>query len=164
MIKYSLICAAGAEKSPPEAHEFECWFPSSSAYEDQSRRGLVTCPICDSPRVSKAIMAPNVARTDVARLTPPAPANGDAPAERHDVVIADDNMRRLHAMIRELREKILEGSRDVGAAFPEEARKMHAGETEEAPIRGQASLEEARALLEEGIEVMPIPSLPEDRN
>ena len=150
MIRFSLRC--------DQAHEFESWFPSGAAYDEQTRRGLVTCPLCNSARVSKAIMAPNVARAD--REAEAAPVVG---GEQH-VALADDNLRKLHAMIRELRAKILEQTTDVGAAFPEEARKIQAGEAAERPIRGQASLEEARALLEDGIEIMPIPPAPEERN
>ena len=67
-------------------------------------------------------------------------------------------------MVRALREKIMEHTTDVGAAFPEEARKIHDGDAEARPIRGQASFEEARALIEDGVEIMPIPLLPEERN
>ncbi len=153
MIRFTLVC--------DQAHEFESWFPSGAAFDEQARRGLVACPLCDSVRVSKAIMAPNVARTDRGETTTPPAGDADA---RQSVALVDDKMRALHAMVRELRDKIISQTTDVGAAFAEEARRMHAGEAEERPIRGQASVQEARALADEGISVLPIPVLPEDRN
>lgn len=153
MIRYALVC--------DEAHEFESWFASAGAYDDQARRGFVTCPYCNSPRVEKAIMAPNIARKDRDEAKPPqAPAASPA----QDVVLVDEKMAEVRAMVRALREKIMEATTDVGAAFPEEARKIHDGESEARPIRGQASFEEARALIEEGVEIMPIPPSPDEQN
>ncbi|MDE2362540.1 MAG: DUF1178 family protein [Hyphomicrobiales bacterium] len=150
MIRYALVCDA--------AHEFESWFPGAQAYEQQVKRGLVTCPVCNSARVSKAIMAPNVARKD--RDAPEA----KSPAPAQEVALLDEKMQALRVMMREMRAKIMEETTDVGAAFPDEARKIHEGEAEARPIRGEASWDEARALLEDGIEVMPIPPAPEERN
>jgi hypothetical protein len=156
MIKYALVCDA--------SHEFESWFPGSESYEEQARRGFVECPFCQSTKVSKAIMAPNVARKD--RY---APANDAAPlpvppTAPQQVALLDEKQQHLRAMMRELHEKIVATSDDVGEAFPEEARKMHDGETPARSIRGKASFEEARSLLDEGIQVLPIPDLPEERN
>ena len=156
MIKYALVCDA--------SHEFESWFPGSDSYEEQARRGFVECPFCQSTKVSKAIMAPNVARKD--RY---APANDSAPLPvpppaPQQVALLDEKQQHLRAMMRELHEKIVATSDDVGEAFPEEARKMHDGETPARSIRGKASFEEARSLLDEGIPVLPIPDLPEERN
>ncbi|MDB5641652.1 MAG: hypothetical protein JWN07_969 [Hyphomicrobiales bacterium] len=158
MIKYSLVCDA--------SHEFESWFPGSESYEEQVRRGFVECPFCQSTRVTKAIMSPNVARKDRAA----APADAPAPAlpavapPPQQVALLDEKQQHLRAMMRELHEKIVASSDDVGESFPEEARKMHDGETPTRSIRGKASFEEARSLLDEGIPVMPIPDLPEERN
>ena len=160
MIKYALICEAD--------HEFESWFPDSAAYDKQVKRGLVTCPVCDSAKISKAIMAPNVARKDKDRVviaadnddTPSVPA---APAPQN-IALLDEQQQQLRGMIRELHEKIVANTDDVGENFPEEARKMHDGETPARSIRGKASFEEARELLEDGIPVLPIPDLPEERN
>ena len=150
MIRYALVCDG--------LHKFESWFPGAEAYEQQVNRGLVTCPICNSAVVTKAIMAPNVARTD--RGGPAA-----APvAQPQQVALLDEKMQALRAMMREMRARIIESTTDVGASFPEEARKIHEGEAEARPIRGEASWDEARALSEEGIEIMPIPVLPEERN
>ncbi len=155
MIKYALVCDA--------AHEFESWFPGSESYEEQARRGFVECPHCQSTKISKAIMAPNIARKDrdAAPAEPTAPA---PPAAPQPVALLDEKQQHLRAMIRELHEKIVASSDDVGDSFPEEARKMHEGETPARSIRGKASFEEARTLLEEGIPVLPIPDLPEERN
>jgi len=160
MIKYALICEAD--------HEFESWFPDSASYDKQAKRGLVTCPVCDSAKISKAIMAPNVARKDKDRVviaadnddTPSVPA---APAPQN-IALLDEQQQQLRGMIRELHEKIVANTDDVGENFPEEARKMHEGETPARSIRGKASFEEARELLEDGIPVLPIPDLPEERN
>jgi hypothetical protein len=159
MIKYALICEAD--------HEFESWFPDSASYDKQVKRGLVTCPVCDSAKISKAIMAPNVARKDKDRViaadnddTPSVPAT---PAPQN-IALLDEQQQQLRGMIRELHEKIVANTDDVGENFPEEARKMHEGETPARSIRGKASFEEARELLEDGIPVLPIPDLPEERN
>ncbi|MCB1541202.1 MAG: DUF1178 family protein [Rhodoblastus sp.] len=152
MIRYALVC--------DEAHEFESWFASAGAYDEQARRGFVTCPYCNSARVEKAIMAPNVARRD----RDEAPAATDVGAAPQDVALVDEKMTEVRAMVRALREKIMEATTDVGAAFPEEARKIHDGETEARPIRGQASFEDARALIEDGVDIMPIPPSPDERN
>jgi len=154
MIRYALVC--------DEAHEFESWFASAGAYDEQARRGFVTCPYCNSPRVTKAIMAPSVARRD--RGTTPSADTMTAAQPTQEVVLVDDKMAEVRAMVRALREKIMEATTDVGAAFPEEARKIHDGETEARPIRGQASWDEARALIEDGVEIMPIPPSPDERN
>lgn len=148
MIKYALACE--------QAHEFESWFPSSEAFEEQRRRGFVTCPVCNSPQVDKQIMAPSIARTDKVM-----------PAAQPDVqpmAVLSDKEREIRAALRALREHVLKNSEDVGRNFVEEARKMHYGEAEERSIHGEADFEEAHALLEEGIDVLPIPIVPDDRN
>ncbi len=148
MIKYALACE--------QAHEFESWFPSSDAFETQRKRGFVTCPFCNSAKVEKQIMAPSVARTDKV----PAPA---AP-ETQPVAVLSEKEREIRAALRALREHVLKNSENVGKGFVEEARKMHYGETEERSIYGEADLAEAKALLEEGIDVLPLPVVPDDRN
>ena len=147
MIKYALAC--------DQAHEFESWFASSDAYETQRKRGFVTCPYCNSPKVEKQIMAPSVARTDKA----PAPA-----AEPQPVAALSEAEREIRAMIRAMRDYVMKNAENVGKGFVEEVRKMHYGEAEERSIYGQAEPAEARALLEEGINILPLPVLPDDRN
>jgi hypothetical protein len=153
MIRYSLVCDDG--------HGFESWFPSSESYDTQVARGLVACPICDSVKIGKALMVPNVARTDRDRAAVPAtvPMRPDAP-----VTMIAEPERQMRAMLRAFREHVVANAEHVGARFPEEARKIHYGEAEGRSIYGRASAAEARALVEEGIDVSAIPILPDDRN
>ncbi|MCJ2070345.1 DUF1178 family protein [Methylobacterium sp. J-030] len=150
MIRYSLVCEAG--------HGFESWFPSSDSFDTQAARGLVACPICDSTAVGKALMVPSIARTDRDRAPAPTPQ-----AEAPMTLIAEPE-RQLRAMLKAVREHVVASAEHVGPRFPEEARKIHYGETEGRSIYGEASPAEARALIEEGIDVAAIPVLPDDRN
>jgi hypothetical protein len=164
MIHYNLRCEAG--------HAFESWFQSSSAYETQEKRKLVNCPICGSDKVERAIMAPQiVSKTgrDRAEPAPAAPAAPPAAAETATPAPASTPLlmaqeRELRAKIKELRDHIVRNADNVGERFPNEARKMHYGDIEHRPIYGEASPDEARALVEEGVEVSPLPVLPDDRN
>ena len=142
MIKYALGCAEG--------HEFESWFPDSAAYERQRKRGLILCPQCGSTAVNKQIMAPAVVGGDRAV----------APAEP----LLDDKRRKAREMVAQLRREIEANTDDVGEKFPEVARAMHAGEEPERAIRGKASLSEARALIEEGVGILPVPALADEMN
>lgn len=142
MIKYSLICDAG--------HTFEGWFSSGGDFDAQQARGLVTCPACGSASVTKALMAPAISGSD-AEERPMEVAGGGAPAE-------------MVAKLRELVSHIRANSEDVGTRFPEEARKIHYGEAPQRGIIGQAKHEEIGALIEEGIDIAPLPILPEDKN
>jgi hypothetical protein len=148
MIKYSLVC----EKS----HSFESWFPDSGSYETQSRRGLIACPDCGSARVSKALMAPAIVGSG--KKTP----RQDGAAA--PVALLDERQQRMREMARHLRQEIIANTDDVGAKFPEEARAIHDGEAPVRSIRGRATPEEARALIEEGVGVLPLPFLPEEFN
>jgi len=155
MIRYSLRCERG--------HDFESWFQSSSAYDSQHKRGLVACPTCDSTKVDKAIMAPRIGRKGKSKSAPEPVA---APAEdttSTSLVMAPQE-RELVAKLRELRDHVLKNADDVGKKFPEEARKMHYGDIEQRAIYGEATTEEARSLVDEGIEVAALPVLPGDRN
>jgi hypothetical protein len=145
MIVYDLAC--------PDGHRFEGWFGSSADYDDQRARGLLVCPHCGSGEVTKAPMAPAVPakgnqRQDV--LPPEAPrpmANTPMPPE----------MQKALAALAKAQAEALRNSTWVGDKFAEETRKMHYGERDEAPIHGQASLAEAKALIEEGVPVAPLP-------
>ncbi len=148
MIKFALVCGSG--------HEFESWFRNGDEFDRQAKRGLIACPQCDTLVVSKAIMAPSLARSDRPDAEPAAP--------QHQLALIDERERQLRAAIRQLRQKIDEQTDDVGREFPDQARRMQRGDVPQRSIRGQASLEDAQALIEEGIDVMPIPTLPEDRN
>jgi hypothetical protein len=144
VILYRLICSEG--------HEFESWFRDSEAYDAQAAQGAVSCPFCHSTQVAKAIMAPNVAR----RSSRAREDEAGVPA------LLDERHAALRAMIQELRQKVVAATEDVGDRFPNEARRMQDGEAENRPIRGRASFEEAKALLEEGIEILPLPGPPDE--
>jgi hypothetical protein len=158
MIHYRLRCAKG--------HSFESWFQSSSAYEAQEARNLVDCPICGSTKVERDIMAPQiVGNKGCENASPPAASQAPAPAAPSTttpLLMAQE--RELRAKIKELRDHIVNNADNVGERFPSEARKMHYGEIAHRPIYGEASPNEARALIEEGVEVTPLPTLPDDRN
>jgi hypothetical protein len=156
MIRYSLQCERG--------HAFESWFQSSSAYESQEKRKLVTCPACGSAKVERAIMAPQIVSKkgqDIAAPVPAASTEVTAPAST-PLMMAQE--RELRAKLKELRDHIVKNADNVGERFPNEARKMHYGDIEHRPIYGEASPDEARSLIEEGVEVSPLPVLPDDRN
>jgi hypothetical protein len=162
MIRYSLRCERG--------HAFESWFQSSSVYESQEKRKLVNCPACGSTKVERAIMAPQIVskrgRDIAAPTSPPAPAAVPAAdvAAQPSTPLLMAQERELRAKLKELRDHIVKNADNVGERFPNEARKMHYGDIEHRPIYGEASPDEARSLIEEGVEVSPLPVLPEDRN
>ncbi len=171
MIRYTLNCT--------DDHVFESWFQNSAAFDKQKKRGLVTCPICGSGKVEKAIMAPQLVRTDVERPpapTPPvAPPNPQAatpaplptppvPAGKSSVAIMSLQERELRQKLKELRDHVTKNANYVGPRFSEEARKMHYGEIEHRSIYGEASPDDAKSLHEEGIEFHPLPILPDDQN
>jgi len=144
MIVFELIC--------PERHRFEGWFASSEDFDGQKGAGLLSCPVCSSPGVEKLLTAKiakgepqrepgRETRPNVANVKP-AQAGGERPTLK-DVV-----------------EFILANTEDVGKAFPEEARRIHHKEAPHRNIRGVATLEETRELIEEGIEVFPLPVPP----
>ncbi|MDQ0456505.1 DUF1178 family protein [Rhizobium paknamense] len=142
MIRYQLICDQG--------HEFEGWFSESADFERQKESGFLTCPMCASTAISKMLMAPSVA---TARKK-----------EERQMVAFDQAQREAYLKLKEAVAAIKANSEDVGERFPEEARKIHYGEADARGIIGQASPDEARSLIEEGIEVAPLPFLPDDAN
>ena len=160
MIRYALICQQG--------HKFESWFQDSAAYDKQAKRGLVSCPHCGSAKVEKAIMAPRLSATAKRRSkaieapeTAPEAAPAPVPAP---VAMISPQEQEIRAKLKEFRDHLTKNADNVGAKFPEEARKMHYGEIEHRSIYGVASPEEAKELSEEGIEFHPLPSLPDERN
>ena len=156
MIRYSLRCERD--------HAFESWFQSSAAYDSQVRRKLVTCPACGSAKVEKAIMAPRIVGKKGREKAAPAPAAETTPAVSESTSLMMAQERELRAKLKELRDHIVKNADNVGEQFPNEARKMHYGDIEHRPIYGEASPEEARSLIDEGVEVSPLPVLPDDRN
>ena len=163
MIRYALNCNQG--------HTFESWFQNSAAYDKQTKRSLVTCPVCGSAKVEKAMMAPRLANAG-AMAEPPAPPMPQAavptpamPAPtKSPVAMMSPPERELRQKLKEIRDHITKNASYVGPRFPEEARKIHYGETEHRSIYGEASPDEAKELHEEGIEFHPLPILPDDQN
>ncbi|HXN88829.1 MAG TPA: DUF1178 family protein [Methylocella sp.] len=152
MIKFALLCARG--------HEFQSWFQSSEAFDTQVKSGLVSCPLCQVTEVTKAIMAPAIAsRGEAERAKPPARAQSQtkvALLDRHDL--------KSRAMIDAFRRRIFAEAEDVGSRFAEEARNIHSGLVPERAIHGQASIGDARALIEDGVPVLPVPPSPDEYN
>lgn len=145
MIVFDLSCADG--------HRFEGWFGSSADYDDQQARGLLECPHCGSGEVSKAPMAPAVPAKGNQRqeVLPPQAAQPMANTPMPPQV------QQALAALAKAQAEALKRSTWVGAKFAEESRAMHYGERDEAPIHGQATLAEAKALIEEGVPVAPLP-------
>ncbi|WP_034993996.1 DUF1178 family protein [Beijerinckia mobilis] len=179
MIKFALICADG--------HRFESWFQNGDAFERQAAAELISCPYCGGVRVSKAIMAPAIAR----RCTPPSMLllplaeqqsntemdtvrGAPEPSEVGGVVarVADvrelreslAEQKELRAFITRLHQEIVDKAENVGARFVEEVHKIRDGIIEPRPIYGEATVAEARDLIEEGVDILPLPPLPETWN
>lgn len=141
MIRFSLHC--------DHAHDFEGWFRSNEDFDTQRKRGFVSCPECGSQKVEKALMAPAVSTS----------------RKQEKVALAmGEQQRKAMAALKELSEKVRENAENVGDKFAEEARKIHFGETEARGIYGAATLDEAKGLAEDGIEFLPLPVFPDDRN
>lgn len=141
MIRYRLVCGDG--------HEFEGWFRSSAAFDEQAGRGQVTCPHCGAETVSKAIMAPAVSPR----------AGGSDPS------LADsESAHEVRALMQQLRTTLEQSAEYVGPRFAEEARKVHYRESPARGVYGEASPEEVKSLIDEGIAVLPLPRLREDLN
>ncbi|MGR3500344.1 MAG: DUF1178 family protein [Limimaricola soesokkakensis] len=138
MIRYDLTCKNG--------HAFDSWFASASAYDALERAGQLSCAVCGDARVSKALMAPSVSE------------NVKGPARR-----LSEPGNPLERAMAELRRKVESSSDYVGDAFAREARAMHEGKTPERAIHGEARLDEARRLIEDGIPVAPLPFAPKRR-
>ncbi len=142
MIRFDLHC--------DKEHGFEAWFSSNADFDKQSAAGLISCPQCGSSKVEKALMAPSVSTARKKEATTKLAMNNAQQA-------AMDQLRQAVKTIRE-------NSEDVGERFPEEARKIHYGESEERGIIGQAKPDEVKELVEEGVGIAPLPDLPEDKN
>lgn len=160
MIRYQLKCG--------NDHAFEGWFGSSKAYDTQSRRKLVTCPVCGTANVEKAIMAPRIARSRNRRPTPTDDATTDSPpavatASRSQHML-NGEQRKLLGTMRKLRDEMLAKSDYVGPRFAEEARRIHNEEVPARGIHGEATPDEVAELREEGVKIYPVPVLPDDHN
>lgn len=141
MIRFSLVC--------DKDHEFEAWFRSNDDFDTQSRRGFVECPACGSKKVGKALMAPSVSTG----------------RKKEQIALAmGEAQKQALAQLKAMAAKVRESADYVGDKFAEEARKIHFGESEARGIYGEATLEEARTLAEDGVEFMPIPVFPDEQN
>ncbi len=141
MIRFSLVC--------DKDHEFEAWFRSNDDFDTQMKRGFVECPACGSKKVGKALMAPSVSTG----------------RKKEQIALAmGEAQKQALAQLKAMAEKVRENADYVGDKFAEEARKIHFGETEARGIYGEATLDEARSLAEDGVEFMPIPVFPDDQN
>ncbi|WP_157018844.1 DUF1178 family protein [Mesorhizobium xinjiangense] len=141
MIRFALHCEKG--------HEFEAWFRNNDDYDTQAKRGLVGCPNCGSVKVGKALMAPSVASSK----------------KKEQVALAgNQEQRRIVAQLKEMTEKLRASADYVGDKFAEEARRIHYGETEARGIYGEATVDEAKGLMEDGVEFIPLPNIPDDHN
>lgn len=147
MIKYRLACEHG--------HDFDSWFDSSAAYDKLETAGLLACAVCGTKKVSKAIMAPRVKSSRDEEPRAAAPSMNPMQA----ALSADPKLR---AKMKELREYVEKNHAYVGDKFADEARKIHYGETEDKPIYGEATLAQAKELVEEGVPVAPLPFVKED--
>ena len=141
MIHYALVCE--------NTHKFEAWFRNAEAYEQQKTRGIVTCPICSTGAVDKALMAPALGR--------PVP-------EKVALSIGHPEQAQLREALKALRHKVVSEADYVGDKFAEEARKIHFKDVEAHGIYGEATRDEVASLVEDGVDFMPLPNLPEEHN
>lgn len=141
MINYSLVCA--------NDHKFDAWFRNAQAYEDQHKRGIVLCPVCSCDSVGKALMAPSVSRGG---------------SEKLSLSIGHPQHAQLRDAMVALRNKVTSEADYVGDKFAEEARKIHFKEVDAHGIYGEATREEVAGLIEDGVDFMPLPTLPEEHN
>ena len=140
MILFDLSCE--------NEHQFEAWFPSSQKYDEQRKRKLISCPICNSNKVKKALMAPN--------LNMISKSKSKSKNIKH---VSIKNKKSLETNIKKLRKLIETNTKDVGKNFAEEARKIYYGEKKSQSIRGETTKKEAKELIEEGIPCISMPWL-----
>ncbi len=138
MILYQLKCSNN--------HEFEAWFRNSDDFDKQATKGIISCPHCGDHEISKALMSPNLG------------------AKKLDREQVDNMAEKMRAQMNNLRKHVVDNSDYVGKDFPDEARKIHYQEAEERGIYGEASADDVKELVEEGVEVFPLPGAPEDQN
>lgn len=165
MILYTLVCEDG--------HRFDSWFRNADAFDDQSNAGHLACPICKSDHVAKAVMAPAVlGKRGVAQGGEDAGQTKESRAKEgrvkesqlKDMALLDPESRDVRALLRKVRDTVLAEGHDVGREFATEARRIHDGAAPNRQIYGQASIGEARELVEEGILVLPLPNVADDLN
>ena len=141
MIRYDLVCE--------NEHFFESWFKDSKSYQKQLEANEIACPKCNNSNISKSLMAPGISKKTNTK-------NGN--------VIANSSSSSINNAIRKIRDEIKKDSEYVGDQFPEEARKIHYNEAEMRSIYGKASKKEITELVDEGIDIIQIPEIPDDKN
>lgn len=172
MIRYSLIC--------DHAHEFEGWFRDSADFTRQAERALLVCPVCGSQTVEKRLMAPAVvggrkavaaepetAVAEVAAKTTEEAMQPSAHSSAHSsamLAALSPEQAKVMEFARRFRQEVEKNADYVGRRFADEARKIHYGEAEPRGIYGETTAEDAASLLEEGVDVLPLPILPEEQN
>ncbi len=161
MIVFDLICDG--------SHGFEVWFRSSADYDDQQARGIVECPMCGTANVKKAIMAPNIAAKSNRDIIIPVLSEPEVtstvpettkPIEQPKLDVpklSNETQEILSGMLDKVSKHVEENFDNVGGDFAEEARKIHYGEVAERPIYGDTTKDEAEELLDEGIDILPLP-------
>lgn len=156
MILYQLVCE--------HDHTFDAWFRDSAAYDSLAAAGALSCTVCGSASVSKALMAPRLGRRKGAApaVPPPSevpakPASATAPAVSVPVGLPPEVVARVGEVLRELQSHVKATCDDVGNNFAEEARKIHYGEAEARGIYGETTVEEARDLHDEGVPFFALP-------
>ena len=141
MITYSLVC--------DNSHKFDAWFRSAEAYDEQAGRGIVTCPICNSVRVEKALMAPAVSRMN---------------SDKVSLSSGHPQQAEIREMLRVMRKKVTSEADYVGDKFAEEARKIHFKEADPRGIYGEATHDEVAELIDDGVDFLPLPHVPDEAN
>ena len=141
MISYSLVC--------DNSHKFDAWFRSAEAFDEQAERGIVTCPMCNSTRVDKALMAPAVSRMN---------------SDKVSLSSGHPQQAEIREMLRVMRKKVTSEADYVGDRFAEEARKIHFRESAAHGIYGEATHDEIAELIEDGVDFLPLPHVPEEAN
>lgn len=151
VIKYALQCEQG--------HSFEGWFRNSQDFQDQLDGGHMQCPLCGSLSVSKALMAPSVSGTRSQNAQELAGDNREVALQP-----SSEQQQQITDMLRQVRKHVVDNSDYVGDKFAEEARRIHFNEVEARGIYGEATTEEVKSLVEDGVDCLPLPNLPEDKN
>ncbi len=141
MITYALLC--------DNQHRFDAWFRSAEAFDAQLARGIVSCPVCASIKVEKALMAPAVARSG---------------SDKVSVSSGHPQQAEIRELLRAMRRKVVSEADYVGDRFAEEARKIHFHEADPRGIYGEATRDEVARLVEDGIDFLPLPNLPDEHN
>lgn len=141
MITYSLVCDS--------SHKFDAWFKSAEAFDEQAARGILACPMCNSTKVEKALMAPAVARSG---------------SDKVSLSSGHPQQAEIRELLRAMRKKVTSEADYVGDRFAEEARKIHFKEADPRGIYGEATRDEVAGLLDDGVDFLPLPNLPEEAN